>query len=212
MSSNELSRATLEKWVSMNMSHLNLPTTQSLEGDIATLDGAIRKSFMSIVNDNSGKEPHVVVDHIPIDANGTMLYIEREVAKTWGTINNILEDCPELAVLPVNTTPELLLKAVEYYYAFKEHQYDEDGDKPKAKITEWEMQFCQMDIPTVIELTKLANFLEAKALLKTLVVYIAKQIEGKSSQQIRETFDIENDFSDEEAILKENSYFEEYIP
>jgi len=59
-----------------------------------------------------------------------------------------------------------------------------------------------------MDLILAANYLDLKSLLEAGTSEIAKRISGKSSDQIREMLQLENDFTKEEeaAILKANSW------
>lgn len=53
-----------------------------------------------------------------------------------------------------------------------------------------------------------ANFLDIKSLLELACQAVANIIKGKTAEEIRQHFDIKNDFTpeEEEAIRKENSW------
>lgn len=59
-----------------------------------------------------------------------------------------------------------------------------------------------------MDLILAANYLEIKSLLEAGTLEIANRIRGKTSSQIREMLQLENDFTKEEeaAILKANSW------
>ena len=59
-----------------------------------------------------------------------------------------------------------------------------------------------------MDLILAANYLDIKSLLEAGTLEIAHRISGKTSSQIREMLQLENDFTKEEqaAILKENSW------
>lgn len=57
-----------------------------------------------------------------------------------------------------------------------------------------------------------ANYLDIKALLDVGCKTVANMIKGKSPEEIRKTFNIQNDFTPEEedVIRRENEWAEEY--
>lgn len=58
-----------------------------------------------------------------------------------------------------------------------------------------------------------ANYLDIKPLLDVGCKTVANMIKGKSPEEIRKTFNIQNDFSPEEEdqIRRENEWAEEYV-
>ena len=58
-----------------------------------------------------------------------------------------------------------------------------------------------------------ANYLDIKALLDVGCKTVANMIKGKSPDEIRKTFNIQNDFTPEEEdqIRRENEWAEEYV-
>ena len=56
-----------------------------------------------------------------------------------------------------------------------------------------------------------ANYLDIKKLLDLCCKNVANMIKGKTAEEIRKTFNIKNDFTEEEeaAVRKENQWCEE---
>ena len=68
---------------------------------------------------------------------------------------------------------------------------------------DFEKEFFNVDKNTLFSIVKAANFLSCSRLLSCGCKAIALQIRGKSTDEIREIFGIENDFSpEEEARLR----------
>ena len=67
-----------------------------------------------------------------------------------------------------------------------------------------------MEMELLFEVIKAANFLEIESLLDLTCAKVATMLKGKSVEEIRETFGIENDFTpeEEEEIKKENAWCE----
>jgi S-phase kinase-associated protein 1 len=65
-----------------------------------------------------------------------------------------------------------------------------------------------VDQGTLFELILAANYLDMKALLDLGCKTVANMIKGKSVEEIRKTFNVQNDFTpeEEEAIKKENEW------
>jgi S-phase kinase-associated protein 1 len=69
----------------------------------------------------------------------------------------------------------------------------------------------KVDQGTLFELILAANYLDIKGLLDVTCKTVANMIKGKSPEQIRQTFNIKNDFTqaEEEQVRKENEWCEE---
>ena len=65
-----------------------------------------------------------------------------------------------------------------------------------------------MDNSTLYELILAANYLDIRGLLDVACKTVANMIKGKSPEEIRKTFNIENDFTaeEEEQLRKENEW------
>jgi S-phase kinase-associated protein 1 len=93
------------------------------------------------------------------------------------------------------------------------------AEEDRLKIDERDLEIIKiengevvnMDKSTLFEIIMAANFLDFKPLLDLSCKSAALMIKGKSPEQIRQTFNIVNDFTpeEEEAIRKENEWCEE---
>ncbi|KAJ3124866.1 hypothetical protein HK100_011080 [Physocladia obscura] len=75
-------------------------------------------------------------------------------------------------------------------------------------IDEWDSAFIKVDNDLLFEIILAANYLDIKALLDLGCKTVANMIKGKSAEQIRDMFNIENDFTpeEEEQIRRENEW------
>jgi hypothetical protein len=73
------------------------------------------------------------------------------------------------------------------------------------------LSLAQVKQSTLFELTLAANYLDIKGLLDLVCKTVANMIKGKTPKQIRQTFNIKNDFTpeEEEQVRKENVWCEE---
>ncbi|KAF0985013.1 hypothetical protein FDP41_000052 [Naegleria fowleri] len=144
--------------------------------------------------------------------------VDRDVILMSGLVKDMLEegdedDCPIIPVPNVDSKP--LQKVIEYcQYHHKEPA--QEIEKPlKGKIEDvicdWDKKFLEIDQSLLIELIMAANYLNIKDLLDLTCAKVASMIKGKSPEQIREMFGIENDFTPEEEakIREENKWCEE---
>ncbi|XP_042480226.1 SKP1-like protein 1A [Macadamia integrifolia] len=87
---------------------------------------------------------------------------------------------------------------------------DEDAEE-KARVEElkeWETTFMDIDQQVLFDLLQAANYLNITGLLVMAAEKAASMIRGKTPEQIRETFNIKNDFTPEEyeEIRRENAW------
>ena len=120
------------------------------------------------------------------------------------------EDVP----LP-NVSARILAKVIEYCTEHVKAETSKTAGKDdagKAKIDEelksWDTEFCKVDQGTLFELILAANYLNMKPLLDLTCLTVANMIKGKTPDEIRATFNIENDFTpeEEEECRRENSW------
>jgi len=148
--------------------------------------------------------------------------IQQNIMMQSGLISDMLEDqvdaeesdVPEIP-LP-NVDSKALQKVIDYC---KQHHNNKaiEIEKPlKGKIEDvicdWDKKFLEeLDQSVLIELIMASNYMNIKSLLDLTCAKIASMIKGKSPEQIREMFDIENDFTpeEEEKIREENKWCEE---
>lgn len=88
---------------------------------------------------------------------------------------------------------------------------DKPADKTTGDITGWDAKFCEVDQSTLFEIILAANYLDIKNLLELTCKCVANMIKGKTPEEIRKLFNIENDFTPEEEaqIKQENEWCEE---
>lgn len=90
---------------------------------------------------------------------------------------------------------------------------DQDPSKPQQweESDEWDVNFVKVDQGTLFELILAANYLDIKPLLDLTCKTVAYMIKGKTSEEIRKTFGIVNDFTpeEEEQIRRENEWCED---
>ncbi|KAI8608861.1 putative negative regulator sulfur controller-3 [Chytriomyces sp. MP71] len=146
--------------------------------------------------------------------------IERSVAERSVLLKNMIEDVGETDDLPIplpNVTAAILKKVLEYCEHHKTDplpSMDEDKEASEATkrqtddIDEWDAGFIKVDNDVLFEIILAANYLDIKALLDLGCKTVANMLKGKSAEQIREMFNIENDFTpeEEEQIRRENEW------
>lgn len=130
-------------------------------------------------------------------------------AKMSGTLKDLINDAGCDNPVPVSINGKVLKKVVEY---MKHHSDTTDTTEEKTdNISPWDLSFCKVSQPELFELILAANYLDIKALLDLTCKTVANMIKGKTPVEIRKTFNIKNDFSEEEEkqVRKENEWCEQ---
>ncbi|CAH2036329.1 unnamed protein product [Thlaspi arvense] len=153
---------------------------------------------------------------IVLKSSDDMIFkVEEAVALESETIAHMIEvDCVANAIPLANVTGEILTLVIEYC---KKHVVvaDDDGGGGSSSSTQedlknWDAQFINdLDQSTIFNLILAANFLNIKTLLDFTCQFVADtMIKGKTVEEIRKTFNIENDFTAEEEaqIHHENEW------
>lgn len=88
---------------------------------------------------------------------------------------------------------------------------DDTTRRKSTEIEEWDQKFMQVDQEMLFEIILAANYLDIKALLDVGCKTVANMIKNKSPEEIRKTFNIQNDFTpeEEEQIRRENEWAED---
>jgi S-phase kinase-associated protein 1 len=163
---------------------------------------------------------------------------ERKIAERSMLIKNMIEDlgapgeepipimnvsyftspnchCTRLTVL-LQVSENVLKKVLEWCSQHKNDPaptQDDDADSRKktTDIEEWDQKFMQVDQEMLFEIILAANYMDIKALLDVGCKTVANMIKGKSPEEIRKTFNIQNDFTPEEEdqIRRENEWAED---
>jgi len=153
-------------------------------------------------------------------SDGIDITVERVVAQRSVLIKNLLDDlAPESTnePIPIPNVNEAVLKKVmewcEHHKADPPTASDDDSDsrKKSTDIEEWDQKYMQVDQEMLFEIILAANYLDIKALLDVGCKTVANMIKGKSPEEIRKTFNIQNDFTPEEEdqIRRENEWAED---
>ena len=110
-----------------------------------------------------------------------------------------------------NQTLTEIIKFLDYYdnKPFEKIPKPLRSDDLSVCVEEWYVEYLNnINMEILFEVIKSANFLEIESLLDLTCAKVATMLKGKSVEEIRETFGIENDFTpeEEEEIRKENSW------
>lgn len=141
--------------------------------------------------------------------------VEIDILKLSDTLKNLLEELGEPAsaeTIPVPNVDGATLKRVIQYLRHHATEPPREIEKPlthdlKDVVSPWDFEFVSFgDDQCVFQLILAANYLNVKPLLELACAWVASQMRGKTTEQIRERFGIVNDFTpEEEQTMRENN-------
>ncbi|XP_023223003.1 S-phase kinase-associated protein 1-like [Centruroides sculpturatus] len=137
-------------------------------------------------------------------SDGEIFEVDVEIAKASVTIKTMLEDLgmdeDEEDVIPLPNVNSVILKKVIQWATYHKDdplppEDDENIEKRTDDISSWDADFLKVDQGTLFELILAANYLDIKGLLDVTCKTVASMIKGKTAEEIRNTFNIKNDFT-----------------
>lgn len=157
-----------------------------------------------------------VEDIVKLQSNDDRIFeVPEKVAVTNETVKNLLEDCDRDLPIPLpNVDGSTLEKVIEFetHYVENPLPVSDDEKNTRRELTEWDIEFCnQCGQQMLFQLILAGNYLDNEHLLDVTCKAVANLIKGKTTEEIRTTFNIKNDFTPEEElqIQKENEWCEE---
>ncbi|XP_044970855.1 SKP1-like protein 1 isoform X2 [Hordeum vulgare subsp. vulgare] len=157
-------------------------------------------------------------------SDGGEFDVDKTVAMESVTLRHMIEDeCADNAIPLPNVNSKILSRVIEYC---KQHVQARPkpadstaadasssfalaaAPAPTVDMKNWDAEFIKVDQATLYDLILAANYLDIKGLLDLTCQTVADMIKGKTPEEIRKTFNIENDFTPEEEaeIRKENQW------
>lgn len=131
------------------------------------------------------------------------------------------EDVSDDTVLKISyekATGTMIAKVVDFCQYFSNNNDRPVFDKPLKKkfqdyVSDWYVNFFNMTDSETVQLANVVNYLNIPPLLEICVARLADMIRFKTTDQIRELFEIESDFTpeEEEKINKENQFIQNYV-
>lgn len=143
-----------------------------------------------------------------------------KVAKMSRTLSHMIEDMhidgdSDEAIPIANITGDILKKVLEYCECYVGiWRFDVVAKMEKGRtLKPWEKEFCSGGQDEVAEILLAANYLDIGPLLEMTCQYVANIIVGKTPDEIRAVFNIENDFTpeEEEGHRKETVWCQDII-
>ncbi|KAL5723683.1 hypothetical protein ACHQM5_007053 [Ranunculus cassubicifolius] len=138
-------------------------------------------------------------------SDGVAFEVEQSIANEAETIAHMIEGgCADDEIPIANVTGEILAMVIEYCKMHKGKSVKTDEE-----LKAWDKEFIYRgDLDTLYWILLGANFLSVKGLLDLAAQRVADTIKGKTPEQIREIFNIKNDFTPEEEaeIRREHAW------
>jgi S-phase kinase-associated protein 1 len=119
-----------------------------------------------------------------------------------------------------NVSADVLGKVIEYCRYYQEDemrpiQTPLNSNKLEELVQEWYADFVKVDKNLLFDLVAAANFMDIKPLLDLTCLAVSILIKGKSAAELRQMFNISNEFSAEEKAQMardNNRAFDESVP
>jgi S-phase kinase-associated protein 1 len=142
-----------------------------------------------------------------------IIHLDENIAKRSEVLKQMLEDIPDSdEPIPIfDKSCELTTMNIIVAYLSK-HQHFDDNKVVKEERDKFDKDFIKVEDDVLFNIILAANYLDIKSLLdltcKTVADYI-KQC--KTTEEIRQRFNIVNDFTPEEEdeVRKENAWCDE---
>lgn len=143
--------------------------------------------------------------------------VKKKVAMMSELVKTMAEGDKEEKEIPLPNVKGTVLKKVVEYMTYHCDNPAKEIDKPLKSsnmaeaVSQWDADYVDVDQELLFELILAANYMDIKPLLDLTCAKVASMIKGKTPEQIRKTFNIQNDFTpeEEEAVRAENKWAEE---
>lgn len=150
-------------------------------------------------------------------AEGQIFDVNTDIVKWSPIIKNLVDalntNNPEERIISLPQASASLKMIIEWTTHHKDDdplalEDDENAERRTDNIPLWDINFLKVDHSTMFLLVKAAHELRIKALVQMICKTIANMMKNKSPRQIRNLFNIKNDFTPEEQrrLRRENRW------
>jgi S-phase kinase-associated protein 1 len=147
-----------------------------------------------------------------VSSDGEKFQINEKAARRSQLIRGVIDDFPDDPEVPLhNVKSNILEKIIKYLEYYKDTEPREiERPLPSNNYNEcvdaWDYQFIDLELDQIFEIILSANYMDIKPLMELASSKVASIIKGKSPEDIRKTFNIQNDFTpEEEAQIREEN-------
>ncbi|GMM33422.1 SCF ubiquitin ligase subunit [Saccharomycopsis crataegensis] len=158
-----------------------------------------------------------------ISSDKQKFQVSKKVAEKSVLIKNLISDMnqddddddeEEMNIPVPNVRAAVLQKVIEWAEHHKDTNFpdvDDEDTRKSTPVDEWDKKFLEVDQEMLYEIILAANYMNIRPLLDAGCKIVAEMIRGKSPDEIRKIFNIDNDFTPEEeaAIKRENEWAED---
>ena len=149
-----------------------------------------------------------------VSSDGEKMQVTAKAAQRSQLVKGIIEDYPDDAEVPLNNVKSNILKKIKEYLDHYQDSDPKEIERPLASqnyqdcVEPWDYEFINVDLDLIFEIILAANYMDIKPLLELASSKVASIIKGKTPEEIRKTFNIQNDFTPEEEqqIREENQW------
>ena len=148
-----------------------------------------------------------------IPSEGEKEEISLKAALRSGLIKSIIEINPDSTEIPLKLKSEILKKVKEFFEHYKDKEPLEierplPSNNFKECVDEWDYNFTDIGLDIIFELILASNYLDIKSLLELGSAKISSILKGKTTEELKNIFNITNDFTPEEEqqIIEENKW------
>mmetsp|Transcript_69622 Transcript_69622/g.96809 ORF Transcript_69622/g.96809 Transcript_69622/m.96809 type:complete len:162 (+) Transcript_69622:61-546(+) len=153
-----------------------------------------------------------------VSQEGEIIEVDEEVTMKSTLIKNMIEDSGTDEDIPLPNVKTAVLKKVLAYCEQYKTENPPEIEKPLKStnlaevVPEFDAKYIEIEnLEEIFDIILAANYLDIKPLLDLSCAKIASLIKGKTPEEIRKTFNIQNDFTPEEEaqIREENKWAEQ---
>ncbi|KAA8534426.1 hypothetical protein F0562_031943 [Nyssa sinensis] len=131
--------------------------------------------------------------------------VKESIAVQSEMIKNMVEDDCAANTIPLpNVNSKTLAMVIEYWKKHANQKASEDD----LNLNKFDSEFVKKDKTVLFDLVSAANYLNIKGLMDVVCQKIAEEITDMQPEQIREIFNIVNDYipEEEEEVRKESAW------
>jgi S-phase kinase-associated protein 1 len=168
-------------------------------------------------NDDGGLDDNEVLTLTLKSQDMQSFPVGKDVAIQSALIKTMWSGDQSETEIPLPNVRGVILKRVIKYMEYHHTNPAKEIEKPlksanmREVVSEWDANYVEVDQETLFELILAANYMDIKPLLDLTCAKVASMIKGKTPEEIRKRFNIQNDFSpeEEEAVRAENKWAED---